>query len=128
MQKDLDLKNFTLCSVEIINFREFYGDVLSSEFFDKIDLPGIYGLHCLITSKTIIINCENILSYLLTDFDQLSFNRYEINEDLQEDFNNFRDEEFLILIFAVGDEWENQEKRENQVKKIETNWPYNLYI
>lgn len=50
MQNNLDFKNFNLCSVEIIHFREFYdGDVFSSEFFDKIDFPGIYGLLYLIT-------------------------------------------------------------------------------
>ena len=43
MQNNLNFKNFNLCSVEIIHFREFYyGDVLSSEFFDKIDFGKTY--------------------------------------------------------------------------------------
>lgn len=98
-----------------------------SEDAKLLNYPGIYGIHCFATDRTLITSSNYVAQRMCFDYFDLENGVLESPKRLQKDFNKYDLECFIFIVFCVNPEWDSLEKLEKQCEIIQSLWSYSFY-
>jgi hypothetical protein len=130
MQK-LELNDFELINCETVLEIEDKNDeelpLQEKSLRKRLAQPGLFGLHCLTTSFTVLESIFDVYFSMQSMTVKLMYDTFESSNILGEDFRRFYFSDFVFIFFALGPEWKDREKMEKEYSRIKNLWSYPFY-
>lgn len=96
------------------------------KFFYKSDRPGIFGLECNETKRSLLLSSSNILRRILKLSDQLSDNTIK-HKQLKKDLEKYGPDSFQFFLIDSGPIYYDIRFRKKKLREIKRSWSGLLY-
>lgn len=122
------MESTKLDNYEILFFEEFQKLLCTNE--DQLEYllnPGVYGIHCFNTSKTLLLHSDELLPNLEIYLENIMSNLFESCPEINKDYNLYGLKGFAFVIIHIGSEWISYKERKEELLNLKKSWPYKLY-
>lgn len=110
----------------VISFIDF-DSLLEQEKLLGLTEPGLFGIHCFTTNKTLLMYSYYLLACLVSSYDELEGDLFQLSKELLEDYQRLRPKNFAFIIIAFGPQFDNLKLLDESFLALKQSWPFELY-
>lgn len=129
--QNINLDNFDYLNCqELANLELKFPEEITlqdKELMNRLSQPGIFAFYCLITNYIFFRDGSDVSLEIYGIIYDLQYNQFEASPSLISDYKRFDFKGFVVILFALGPEWEDSEKREKELCRLKTLWSHILY-